>query len=81
MSRLIEADMATAYARYARENRADGESDVQGTGNRSVLLIAHMDTVYLKGMLAKQPFRVDGDRLWVWVFRMTRAVSLRSSMR
>jgi len=36
----------------------------QGTGKRSVLLIAHMDTVYTRGMGAKQPFRVDGDRAY-----------------
>jgi glutamate carboxypeptidase len=35
-----------------------------GTGTRRVLLIAHMDTVYQKGMGAKQPFRVDGDRAY-----------------
>src|SRR3954451_24912834 len=36
----------------------------QGTGTKKILLIAHMDTVYLKGMLAQQPFRVDGDRAY-----------------
>ena len=35
-----------------------------GTGKRKVLLIAHMDTVYAKGMAARQPFRVDGDRAY-----------------
>jgi glutamate carboxypeptidase len=35
-----------------------------GTGRRSVLLIAHMDTVYPRGTLAKQPYRVDGDRAY-----------------
>jgi glutamate carboxypeptidase len=35
-----------------------------GTGQRKVLLIAHMDTVYTKGMVVKQPFRVDGDKAW-----------------
>ena len=35
-----------------------------GTGKRSVLLIAHMDTVYTKGMSAQQPFRVDGDKAY-----------------
>ena len=35
-----------------------------GTGHRSVLLIAHMDTVYTRGMAAMQPFRVDGDRAY-----------------
>jgi glutamate carboxypeptidase len=34
---------------------------LQGTGTKKILLIAHMDTVYPKGMLAKQPFRVDGN--------------------
>lgn len=36
----------------------------KGTGTKNVMLIAHMDTVYLKGMLAKQPFRIDGDKAW-----------------
>ena len=35
-----------------------------GTGKRRVLLIAHMDTVYERGMGAKQPFRIDGDRAY-----------------
>ena len=35
-----------------------------GTGKRKVLMIAHMDTVYTKGMGAKQPFRVDGDKAY-----------------
>jgi glutamate carboxypeptidase len=36
----------------------------KGTGTKRILLIAHMDTVYLKGMLAKQPFRVEGDKAY-----------------
>ena len=35
-----------------------------GTGARKILLIAHMDTVYPRGMLAKQPFRIEGDRAY-----------------
>ena len=35
-----------------------------GTGTKKILMIAHMDTVYLRGMLAKQPFRVDGNRAY-----------------
>ncbi len=35
-----------------------------GTGTRKMLLIAHMDTVYLRGMLAQQPFRIDGQRAY-----------------
>ena len=33
----------------------------RGTGTRRVMLLAHMDTVYQRGMAAKQPFRVEGD--------------------
>lgn len=36
----------------------------QGKGQKKVLLIAHMDTVYPRGMVAKQPFRIDGDRAY-----------------
>jgi len=35
-----------------------------GTGTKKILLVAHMDTVYPRGMLAKQPFRIDGDRAY-----------------
>ena len=35
-----------------------------GTGTRKILLIAHMDTVYHRGMLAQQPFRIDGNRAY-----------------
>src|SRR6516225_7726525 len=35
-----------------------------GTGSKKILLIAHMDTVYLRGMLAQQPFRIDGNRAY-----------------
>jgi glutamate carboxypeptidase len=36
----------------------------RGTGTRRILLLAHMDTVYLKGMLAEQPFRLEGNRAY-----------------
>ncbi|MEO8103344.1 MAG: M20/M25/M40 family metallo-hydrolase [Betaproteobacteria bacterium] len=36
----------------------------KGSGTKKILLIAHMDTVYLKGMLANQPFRIDGNRAY-----------------
>jgi glutamate carboxypeptidase len=35
-----------------------------GKGTKKILLIAHMDTVYPRGMLTKQPFRVEGDRAY-----------------
>ena len=36
----------------------------RGRGTARILLVAHMDTVYARGMLAQQPFRVDGDRAY-----------------
>lgn len=36
----------------------------RGTGTRRILLLAHMDTVYLRGMLTAQPFRIEGDRAY-----------------
>ncbi len=35
-----------------------------GTGTKKILLLAHMDTVYPRGMLKAQPFRIDGDRAY-----------------
>lgn len=33
----------------------------RGTGTKRILLLAHMDTVYQRGMAAKQPFRIEGE--------------------
>ncbi|HLH88700.1 MAG TPA: M20/M25/M40 family metallo-hydrolase [Xanthobacteraceae bacterium] len=40
------------------------EARFTGTGTKRILLIAHMDTVYHRGMLEKQPFRLDGNRAY-----------------
>ncbi len=37
---------------------------LQGQGGKKLLLLAHMDTVYPRGMLAKAPFRVDGNKAY-----------------
>ena len=37
---------------------------LKGTGTKKILLIAHMDTVYRRGMLQRQPFRVDKDKAY-----------------
>ena len=36
----------------------------KGSGSKRILLLAHMDTVYARGSLEKQPFRVDGNRAY-----------------
>jgi glutamate carboxypeptidase len=35
-----------------------------GSGRKRILLIAHMDTVYPEGILASQPYRVEGNRIY-----------------
>lgn len=37
---------------------------ITGRGGKRILLMAHMDTVYVHGTLAKAPFRVDGPRAY-----------------
>lgn len=37
---------------------------LKGKGKLKVMLIAHMDTVYSEGILASQPFKRDGNRLY-----------------
>jgi glutamate carboxypeptidase len=36
----------------------------EGTGTARILLLAHMDTVYERGTAARQPFRLEGDRVY-----------------
>lgn len=39
-------------------------AEFKGKGSSRIMLIAHMDTVYLPGMIKDQPFRVDGDKAY-----------------
>ncbi len=63
---IIEPDPADVY-RMADTPKQIGKmvrGRFTGTGTKKILLIAHMDTVYLRGMLAQQPFRIDGNRAY-----------------
>lgn len=40
------------------------QATFRGTGSKKILLIAHMDTVYPAGMLAQQPYRIDGNKAY-----------------
>ena len=40
------------------------KATLTGTGKRKIMLIGHMDTVYPAGILATQPLREDGNRLY-----------------
>jgi glutamate carboxypeptidase len=53
--------------RFENTPESTGRSVVarfRGTGTARILLLAHMDTVYPRGMLARQPFRIDGSRAY-----------------
>src|SRR6476660_5482976 len=63
---LIEPNPADTY-RMVDTPKQPGKmvlARFTGSGTKKILLIAHMDTVYLRGMLAQQPFRIDGDRAY-----------------
>ena len=63
---FIEPAEATTY-RMADTPEKIGrmvKAEFRGTGTRRILLIAHIDTVYLRGMLARQPFRIEGNRAY-----------------
>lgn len=68
MGQLLEGELkglGFTVTRHKAAGEAVGENIVgrlQGKGGRKLLLIAHMDTVYVKGTLEKAPFRVDGNR-------------------
>ncbi len=53
--------------RYKAEAGVVGDNIVgtfQGSGSKSILLMAHMDTVYARGILATAPFKVDGNKAY-----------------
>ncbi|MFN0186068.1 MAG: glutamate carboxypeptidase [Aquabacterium sp.] len=52
-----------------RRQPGAGRADVligrlQGNGQRRIMLMAHLDTIYFPGTLASQPLREDGNRLY-----------------
>lgn len=68
---LLEAELKALGAQVQREKAAGpvaGENVIARLpgrpGGPRVLLLAHMDTVYPKGTLAKSPFRVEGARAY-----------------
>ncbi len=68
MGQFLETELKALGATVTR-SKAVGNSvgdnivaRIPGKGGRKVLMMAHMDTVYAKGTLAKAPFRVDGVR-------------------
>ena len=70
MERLLEGELKSlgfTVTRHPAVAGVVGENIVgrlAGRGGRKLLLIGHMDTVYVKGTLAKAPFRVEGNRAY-----------------
>src|SRR4029079_19228538 len=62
---IVEPDGASAkYVGVPERIGKIVRATFTGTGAAKILLLAHMDTVYPRGMLAQQPFRIDGDRAY-----------------
>lgn len=70
MADLLEAELKAVGATVARHKAVGpvvGDNlvgRIAGRGGKRLLLMAHMDTVYAKGTLAKAPFRVEGERAY-----------------
>ncbi|MFO1328110.1 MAG: glutamate carboxypeptidase [Rubrivivax sp.] len=65
----VQARLVALGAQPERLKPASGHAEMvkavfTGTGRRNLLLIAHVDTVYGSGILASQPFRRDGNKLY-----------------
>lgn len=66
---LVEPSAADIYRMEDTPEKPDGigkmvKATFKGTGKARILLIAHMDTVYPAGMLAQQPYRIEGNRAY-----------------
>lgn len=63
---FIEPQEATTYRMADTPDKIGRmvKATFKGTGTKRIMMIAHIDTVYPKGMAAKQPFRIDGDKAY-----------------
>jgi len=70
MADFTEARLKALGAKTERRKTTRGAgADIvigtfDGTGSKKLMLIGHMDTVYERGILASQPYRVDGERIY-----------------
>jgi len=70
MADFTEARLKALGARTERRKTTRGAGadmvigTFEGTGSKKLMLIAHMDTVYEHGILATQPYRIDGNRIY-----------------
>ncbi len=70
ITRVLETELKNLGATVTRQKaagKAVGDNlvgRIRGKGGKDLLLMAHMDTVYARGALAKAPFRIDGNRAY-----------------
>jgi glutamate carboxypeptidase len=69
MADYVDARLRALGATVERIPSATGRTQMvkgsfTGGGTRNFLLIAHLDTVYAPGILAEQPYRRDGNKLF-----------------
>jgi glutamate carboxypeptidase len=70
MDKLLEQRLQALGGKVTRHKAAANvvgdnlQATFTGRGSKRILLIAHVDTVYVKGTLAKAPFRVEGNRAY-----------------
>ena len=70
MADFTEARLKALGAKTERRKTTHGAgADIvigtfEGAGRAKVMLMAHMDTVYDRGILATQPWRADGERIY-----------------
>src|ERR1700741_3941034 len=70
MADFTEARLKALGAKTERHKTTRGAgADIvigtfEGTGRAKLMLMAHMDTVYERGIFATQPWRVDGERIY-----------------
>jgi glutamate carboxypeptidase len=62
--RLRALGASTERIAVARPQGTMVRGSLTGTGTKKLMLIAHMDTVYPAGILATQPYRRDGNKLY-----------------
>jgi glutamate carboxypeptidase len=66
VARVADYSERRLKALGAAVERKDGSvvGRFAGKGRKRIMLIAHMDTVYQPGILATQPYHVDGNRVY-----------------
>jgi len=63
-ARLQALGAKTEHIKTSNSDRVMVKGVLTGKGRLKAMLIAHMDTVYSDGILATQPYKQDGNRLY-----------------